>query len=187
MLDKQTENKRMKILDVGCGNRKTEGAIGVDIDRKTQADVIYDLSKFPWKPFKNSEFDMVVCNHVMEHFPDTIKFLKEIHRISKNGAKTLIKIPHYTGTSAWGNLDHKKAFSANLHIFIREQMRDYFKVGKISLHYFSYMDRNRCLRNSILSGIIDGLANKFLKFSDKFLCYWIGGFQEIELELKVIK
>lgn len=177
----------MKILDIGCGNRKTQGAVGVDIDRNSQADVIYDLNRFPWKPFKDSEFDTVVCNHILEHFSDTIKFLKEIHRISKNGAKVIIRVPHYSGISAWGDLDHKKTFSANCHVFIRGRMKDYFKVEKISLHYFSYADRKRCLRNIILSKIIDNIANKFLKFSDKFLCYWIGGFQEIEMQLRVIK
>ena len=33
----------MKILDVGCGDNKYEGAIGLDYNPRTSADVIHDL------------------------------------------------------------------------------------------------------------------------------------------------
>jgi hypothetical protein len=44
----------MKILDVGCGKNKRKGAIGIDIDPNSDADVIHDLNIFPW-PFNDNE------------------------------------------------------------------------------------------------------------------------------------
>jgi len=35
-----------RILDVGCGWNKTPGAIGMDANPKTHADVIHDLARF---------------------------------------------------------------------------------------------------------------------------------------------
>ena len=36
-----------KILDVGCGANKTEGAIGLDNNPRTAADVFRDLGDLP--------------------------------------------------------------------------------------------------------------------------------------------
>jgi len=42
-----------KILDLGCGNRKKEGTIGIDINPNTNADIIHDPNTFPY-PFEES-------------------------------------------------------------------------------------------------------------------------------------
>ncbi|QQS26909.1 class I SAM-dependent methyltransferase [bacterium] len=44
--------------------------------------VYYDGKKFP---FKDNEFDYVICSHVIEHVPDVKKFLSEMFRVSKSG------------------------------------------------------------------------------------------------------
>ena len=44
--------------------------------------VYYDGEKFP---FKDKEFDYVICSHVIEHVPDPEKFLKEMFRVAKRG------------------------------------------------------------------------------------------------------
>ena len=46
----------MKIFDVGCGANKTEGAIGLDHNPRTNADVIHDLGELPY-PFPDNEFE----------------------------------------------------------------------------------------------------------------------------------
>ena len=58
----------MKILDVGCGTGKQEGAIGLDNNPRTGADVIHDLGDVPY-PFADKEFDLIVSNppYVPEH------------------------------------------------------------------------------------------------------------------------
>lgn len=33
-----------KILDIGCGNNKIRGAIGLDIGKDTQADIVWEKS-----------------------------------------------------------------------------------------------------------------------------------------------
>ena len=46
----------MKVLDVGCGNCKLKGAIGIDIS--PAADIRHDLNKFPY-PIKPNSFDKI--------------------------------------------------------------------------------------------------------------------------------
>lgn len=44
-------------------------------------------------PFKNEEFDAIICSHVMEHVKDDEKGLQEIYRILKNGAWAILQVP----------------------------------------------------------------------------------------------
>jgi SAM-dependent methyltransferase len=91
----------MKILDVGCGANKTAGAIGLDNNPRTAADVIHDLGDIPY-PFPDNEFDLVVSNHVVEHVPDVMAFISELHRITRPGGRIKLLTPHYTNPD-WAN------------------------------------------------------------------------------------
>lgn len=44
--------------------------------------VFYDGGKFP---FKDNEFDYVICSHVLEHVDDVPEFISEIQRVAKRG------------------------------------------------------------------------------------------------------
>jgi len=46
------------ILDVGCGNNKTPGAIGLDVNPRTQADVLADADRHPL-PFPATRLEVV--------------------------------------------------------------------------------------------------------------------------------
>jgi hypothetical protein len=41
-----------KILDLGCGNKKRDGTIGIDFNERIKSDNIYDLNEFPY-PFES--------------------------------------------------------------------------------------------------------------------------------------
>ena len=56
----------MKSLDLGCGLGKPKGAIGLDIWRGSDADVLADLSG-PHLPFRDNVFNRVKLTHVIEH------------------------------------------------------------------------------------------------------------------------
>lgn len=45
-------------------------------------------------PFKSESQDFVVSSHVLEHFPDPIKALKEWYRVVKNDGYIFMIIPH---------------------------------------------------------------------------------------------
>lgn len=85
----------MKILDVGCGANKVEGAVGLDISPRSHADVLHDLGEVPY-PFPDNEFDLVVSNHVVEHVPDLMAFMAELHRVARPGGRIKLLAPHYT-------------------------------------------------------------------------------------------
>jgi SAM-dependent methyltransferase len=43
--------------------------------------------------FADNHFDIVICNHVLEHIPNMQKGLAEIHRVLKNGGIAILQTP----------------------------------------------------------------------------------------------
>ncbi|HYX29887.1 MAG TPA: methyltransferase domain-containing protein [Pyrinomonadaceae bacterium] len=108
MIDTQPQQK---ILDVGCGWSKTPGAIGMDVNPKTHADVIHDLASIPY-PFAADEFDRVVARHVAEHVPDVMAFIAELHRVTKPGGRISIVTPHYSNPDWPTDPTHRNHFNS---------------------------------------------------------------------------
>lgn len=102
----------MKRLHLGCGKDIREGYINVDYMDGEGVDKVHDLNTFPY-PFKDNWFEEILMQDILEHLDDTLKVLKELHRISKKGAKIHIRVPHCKSTQAWGDITHKRAFSCD--------------------------------------------------------------------------
>jgi SAM-dependent methyltransferase len=166
-----------RILDIACGSRKVAGAIGIDWSRKSQADVLADLSHTV--PFKEGSFDRVVTNHFIEHLPDTPAFMREAVRVLKPGGLLEIRTTHYTGRSAWGHIEHRRTFSAAFAVSAVQHSGLNLACEAVRLHWIDCNERNRCLRNRLLSAVGDRLANLNTMFGDMFVTRWLGGFNEV--------
>ncbi|MBS3091157.1 methyltransferase domain-containing protein [Candidatus Pacearchaeota archaeon] len=70
-------------LNIGCENEYKKGWVNLDVNKEVKADVYFDLSKLPDKklPFKDSQFDEILCSHVLEHVDDVEGVMNEIYRI----------------------------------------------------------------------------------------------------------
>ena len=44
-------------------------------------------------PFENESFDIIFCNHVLEHIPDDTKAMQELYRVLKPGGMAILQIP----------------------------------------------------------------------------------------------
>jgi predicted SAM-dependent methyltransferase len=53
------------ILDLGCGDYKIDGAIGLDLRRTACVDIVADAQRLP---FKDGSFSRVSSSHLIEHF-----------------------------------------------------------------------------------------------------------------------
>jgi SAM-dependent methyltransferase len=94
-------------LDLGCGPRKRDGHIGVDIKPFPGVDVIADLRmKWPWK---DGEVHEVYCSHFVEHLTaaERVHFVNELYRVLKNDGQAVIITPHWAHSAAYGDLTHQ--------------------------------------------------------------------------------
>lgn len=103
-------NGSLKVLDVGCGRRKFPGAIGIDSNPNSDADIIHDLNRLP-HPFPDSEFDVIRCIDILEHVDDLQRTIEEIWRIGKAGAEVVINVPFYSSPDAHTDPTHKRGFA----------------------------------------------------------------------------
>jgi len=109
-----------RALDVGCGSRKLLGADGIDVVSSSDADVVHDLSSFPW-PYKDNTYDIILMNHSLEHMEDVLKTMAEVHRIAKSGAHIVIQVPHFRCLDAYVDPTHRHFFtSRSLDYFIED-------------------------------------------------------------------
>ena len=54
------------------------------------ADVKADICDLP---FKDNSYDIIFCNHVLEHIPDDFKAMQELYRVMKPGGFGIFQIP----------------------------------------------------------------------------------------------
>ncbi|PIY97317.1 MAG: SAM-dependent methyltransferase [Candidatus Kerfeldbacteria bacterium CG_4_10_14_0_8_um_filter_42_10] len=45
-------------------------------------------------PYNDETFDFVICNHVLEHVPDYLKALREIHRVLRKNGTAILQSPY---------------------------------------------------------------------------------------------
>ena len=94
-------------LNLGCGERKKDGYVNVDLCGNPDQRV--DLSVFPW-PWENDSCDEVYSEHFLEHVADYEKTVLEMHRILKPNGVLHFKVPHHRSPFAQWHL-HLQNFS----------------------------------------------------------------------------
>lgn len=90
---------KLKILHVApeqCFMKHFEALHG---ENYVTADIESPLAKVKMDlhdiPFEDNSFDVVFCNHVMEHVDDDIKCMSELYRVLKPGGWGIIQIPFF--------------------------------------------------------------------------------------------
>lgn len=183
-------NVNEKNLDLGCGRNKHKGAIGIDFNEDTDADIIHDLNKFPY-PFNDNEFDRIFASHVLEHLDDVVKTMEEIHRIAKPNAIVVIDAPFFTSLDAFADPTHKHFFSARSFDYFTGDLGEFsyyshaeFRKLTVEIRFWEWKRlRGFRLQNWIGLGL---LANKFTKVYEIFFAH-IFPAKEIHYELQIIK
>lgn len=124
-------SSQMVKIDLGCGPRKKEGFIGVDVNPDwPSVDVVADLTKR--FPFPNDYVDELHCHDIIEHLPDRINTMNEIFRVCKNGAKVDIKVPSTDGRGAFQDPTHVSFWNINSFLYYSIDHTPYLELNK---HY----------------------------------------------------
>lgn len=81
-------------IDIACGDNKREGFFGIDKFKTSSTDAEADLLQFPW-PIADDSVEEAHCAHFFEHIPAPLrpKFMEELFRVMKTGAKCQIIVP----------------------------------------------------------------------------------------------
>ena len=150
-----------KVLDVGCGTDKVQGAIGIDIVDLPGADLVHDLNEFPW-PFNDEEFDVIYMNDIIEYLNNTIKVMEECYRLLKPGGKLHIRVVYWNHKYAFSDPTHVKAFTENSFDFFIGKHRAYYIKANFEMEKMEFIYDERVRR--VLR------SKRFMNFLSRFLC-----------------
>jgi SAM-dependent methyltransferase len=180
-----------RVLDIGCGTNKIPGAIGMDVNRRSAADVIHDLDDIPY-PFPDNQFDEVVGRHVIEHVRDPLAVVMELHRITRPGGLVKLIAPHWTNPDFATDLTHRNHLNSY-------SFRNLIEGREVFPFYTEVRFRERLTRVTVLNlwkpfgfELLINLDNSFpsLRFFRKFWEQYVNAIvrgKEIIFELEVVK
>ena len=131
--------KKEKVrLDLGCGDNKRRGFIGIDSIKLNDVDVVHNLNK--GIPYKNNSVDEIFTRSTLEHLDNPQFILEEIHRVLKKGGKATILVPHFSNPLCY-HFMHKSYWSYNsLNFLEKYRARHYYtKVNFKILKKYIYL------------------------------------------------
>jgi predicted SAM-dependent methyltransferase len=87
-------------LDLGCGNAKRDGYLGLDYVEGPQVDFVLDLTNDRY-PFDDASVDKVFSAHFLEHIDEPNHVFSEIGRICRDGAAIEFWTPYAFSNEAF--------------------------------------------------------------------------------------
>ncbi|MBL8602494.1 MAG: methyltransferase domain-containing protein [Myxococcales bacterium] len=180
-------------LDLGCGDDKLPGAIGMDRVRGPKIDIVHDLDRTPW-PIEDGRFGHVRAQNVLEHVTDLIAVMDEVWRVCRPGATVDIFMPFMNSVTFATDPTHKRAAAyRTFHYF----------DPRTSFGQYRYTDKARFdvvkfeYHRGHPGGIV-GTLNRWLdpvllplaqRYPDQYECYFTGLYpvHNIRFTLRAVK
>ncbi len=96
------------------------------------ADVKADICALP---FEDNSFDIILCNHVLEHIPEDQKAMEELYRVMKPGGWGVFQVPQ--------DLKRKQTFEDNSITDKKERARIFGQYDHVRIYGHDYFNKLR--------------------------------------------
>ena len=98
------------------------------------ADVKADICNLP---FDDNAYDVILCNHVLEHIPDDTKAMQELYRVLKPGGMGIFQIPQ--------DLNRATTFSDDTITDQKERAKIFGQYDHVRIYGRDYFDKLRSI------------------------------------------
>ena len=98
------------------------------------ADVKADICNLP---FADGSFDVILCNHVLEHIPNDTKAMQELYRVLKPGGWGIFQIPQ--------DLKREKTFEDDSITDKKERAKIFGQYDHVRIYGRDYFDKLRAV------------------------------------------
>ncbi|HBY62421.1 MAG TPA: methyltransferase type 11 [Solibacterales bacterium] len=163
-----------RVLDVGCGVNKRAGALGIDRNPRTKADVLCELDHFPY-PFRDASFDELHATHVIEHVSDVVRTMEEFHRLVRPGGRIHIVTPHYTDFSSFCDPTHRWHLNSFSFRYFGQDNAGYGYYSNARLREISVRVRLLALWRLLGFELLVNSSPRFRRFWEHYLCFVVRG------------
>lgn len=167
-------------LELGCGQNKINGRIGIDKQNLPTVDIVADIEEgLPF--FPDNSVDEIYAKSFLEHVQNFENLMREIVRILKKDGKCYIFVPHFSNPYHYSDYTHKRFFGLySFYYFVETKNQLQRKVPNfytdIRIKILSqtlvfkspFKGRQRFKR---ILGLIFNLNSKFQEFYEENLCF----------------
>lgn len=98
------------------------------------ADVKADICNLP---FEDNNYDIILCNHVLEHIPDDTKAMQELYRVLKPNGMAILQIPQ--------DLNRTKTFEDDSITDKKERAKIFGQYDHVRVYGRDYFDKLRSI------------------------------------------
>lgn len=186
----------VKKLNLGSSGFNKPGYLNVDIRESVKPDVLHDLNAFPY-PFEDNSIERIEMTHILEHLEKPFNVMRELHRILKPGGELYIAVPHFS--RGFTHAEHEHGFDVSFPYYFTLRFPEQFygveyKLDSLKLNWISqitvrYLPQLGFSYVTIfvlrgLNALFTILANVSPMACSRLWCFWVGGFEEIEFNLR---
>lgn len=156
-------NEKLDVLHIApehCFMKRFEKQHG---EKYITADIESPLAKVKMDihdiPFEANRFDVVLCNHVLEHVKDDLKAVREIHRVLKPEGWAILQVPFFSPVP-------EETFEDNTITDAREREKIFGQsdhVRKFGKDYSKRIERSglKCLEDNFADEMGEAKAKRF--------------------------
>ncbi len=103
------------------------------------ADVKADICNLP---FYDNQYDIILCNHVLEHIPDDTKAMQELFRVLKPNGMAILQIPQ--------DLSRATTFSDDTITDQKERAKIFGQYDHVRIYGRDYFDKLRSIGFTVI-------------------------------------
>jgi SAM-dependent methyltransferase len=179
-LEKMLRGSEPVVIDLGCGERKRPGRIGIDKHDLPQVDIVADLEAgLPFLP--DCSVDEIHCRSFLEHVENFEYLFTEMIRVLKDSGRAYIFVPHFSNPYFYSDYTHKRPFGLyTFYYFVdrgnqpRRKVPSFYTNTRVEIHSVKLKFRSpvrilHWLRK--LVGMIVNLHPTLQEFYEAGLCY----------------
>jgi ubiquinone/menaquinone biosynthesis C-methylase UbiE len=84
-------------------------------------------------PFKDNEYDFIICNHVLEHIPNDTKAMQELYRVLAPSGTAILQVPYEANRS--------KTFEDNTITDAKERAKIFGQYDHVRVYGMDYFEK----------------------------------------------
>ena len=159
-----------KVLHLGCGGSKLKGAIGIDVLKFSEVDIMHDLDVLPW-PIEDESIDIFFAHSLVVCLDSIVNFMDEAWRVGKDGSRIIISVPYFRSVDAFSDPTVKHFFtSVSMDYFLDiDSHRSKYEYSKHKFKKIGFWYGWPQPSRNPLARLFKMFIHRFPKFYDKHL------------------
>jgi len=168
-------------LNLGSGYENHEDFYNLDLHEELGVDIVADLN-FPLDLIPENSVCNIYSNQTFEHIEKLFDLLSEIHRMSINGGKCEIIVPHFSNPYYYSDPTHVRQFGLfSMHYFTsetyqwRRKVPSYYSDTKFILKDAKIIFYKDTLMDHLFANVLSPIVNSnraFQHIFEKRFCWF---------------